>query len=99
MLHHFRCGADGGYPNGAVLSDGKGTLYGTAASCGTGGGGVVFSYDTVKGAFRVVRAFSNNQTDGYLSIGQLAMDQQGNIYGVTEYGGGDNLGTVFEITP
>jgi uncharacterized repeat protein (TIGR03803 family) len=31
--------------------------------------------------------------------GDLLFDSQGNIYGTTEYGGGDNAGTVYKLTP
>ena len=42
-LHDFTGGTDGGYPNGSLIFDANGNLYGTAQSGGTyNGGGVVF---------------------------------------------------------
>ncbi len=99
VLHRFKCATDGGYPFGSLVSDGHGLLFGTASGCGAGGSGVVFSYDTVKKIFTTIYAFGQDkQNDGFLPIGPLSIDAQGNLYGTTEYGGDDNLGIVFKIT-
>jgi len=43
ILHSFQSGStDGQYPNGALLVDSKGNLYGTTSSGGSGGVGTVF---------------------------------------------------------
>jgi uncharacterized repeat protein (TIGR03803 family) len=45
ILHNFRSGhADGHAPNGAVIFDPEGNLYGTAALGGADGGGVVYTF-------------------------------------------------------
>lgn len=41
-LHDFTNGNDGGYPNGGLVLDAQGNLYGTTFGGGSGGGGVVF---------------------------------------------------------
>jgi uncharacterized repeat protein (TIGR03803 family) len=42
-LHKFSGGQDGGFPNGDLILDGKGNLYGTASVGGAQGNGVVFA--------------------------------------------------------
>ena len=42
VLHAFTGGADGAVPNGPLVFDAKGNLYGTASSGGTGGNGTVY---------------------------------------------------------
>jgi uncharacterized repeat protein (TIGR03803 family) len=41
-IHRFTGGDDGGFPQGGVILDGKGNLFGTAAMYGSNGFGVVF---------------------------------------------------------
>ncbi len=40
----------------------------------------------------------SNSTDGANPLATLILASDGNLYGTTEYGGADNLGTVFKIT-
>lgn len=42
VLHAFTGAADGAVPNGPLVFDAKGNLYGTASSGGTGNNGTVF---------------------------------------------------------
>ena len=50
-LYEFTCGDDGGYPNGGVVMDSAGNLYGAAADFGTHGGGVVYQLVNHGGGF------------------------------------------------
>ena len=51
--------------------------------------------------FRVIHTFcaETNCTDGQNPLGSLTVDAQGNIYGVTVYGGAASLGTVYVLKP
>src|SRR5438270_6901168 len=42
VLHSFRGGSDGATPNGGVIEDASGALYGTTTAGGTSGKGTVF---------------------------------------------------------
>jgi len=47
----------------------------------------------------VLYSFNNNGTDGFNPWSTLISDASGNLYGTTLYGGVNNKGTVFELTP
>jgi len=50
--------------------------------------------------FQILHAFPYpSMSDGNGPQGGLVFDQNGNLYGVTNGGGADNYGTVFELTP
>jgi uncharacterized repeat protein (TIGR03803 family) len=78
--------------------DGNGNLYGTAAVGGVGWGGIFELSPTQSGPwnFNVVYAFTNF-TDGAFPVGGVALDSNGNIFGVTQEGGAYDAGVVFEI--
>jgi uncharacterized repeat protein (TIGR03803 family) len=109
VLYAFQGGGDGGVPTGAPIMDGAGNLYGvtqlggTINSICTVGCGVVYKL-TPDGAEQALYAFQGGE-DGSGSRGNLLLDNSGNLYGTTEFGGGTgcvyNLGcgTVFKVTP
>ena len=106
---------DGGEPNGGVIVDAQGNLYGTTAFGGTGPGGVggiVYELSHASGAWteNVLYNFcsSANCTDGEAPLAAPTPDGRGNLFGTTIYGGtGDpnqcesetGCGTVFELMP
>jgi uncharacterized repeat protein (TIGR03803 family) len=47
---------------------------------------------------KIIYSFSGG-TDGILPAGGLVLDSNGNLYGVTESGGANAAGTVFELSP
>jgi uncharacterized repeat protein (TIGR03803 family) len=78
VLYRFTPGADGGNPQ-SVIRDSAGNLYGLA----TGGGGRVFKLDAT-GVFTVLYAFTGGASS---PVGRPTLDANGNIRGVTEFGG------------
>jgi len=96
LLYAFTGGADGGGPDGPLMQDAQGNLYGTTGGGGTFGAGTVFKLDR-NGKETVIHSF--NYTDGISPVGNLAMDAGRNIYGTT-VGGGVGFpaaGTVFKL--
>jgi len=48
---------------------------------------------------RVLWSFGGAPNDGSHPVSSLITDMTGNLYGTTNYGGANNAGTVFELTP
>ncbi len=95
VLHSFTGGADGATPNGGVIEDDKGTLFGTTIAGGAAGAGTVYS---VRGKTEtVLYSFAGGTTDGSDPEAGLVMDASGNLYGTTMAGGASGNGTVYEL--
>ena len=112
VAHSFSGGSDGETPEGGLILDSAGNLYGTTAGqAGVGGNcswapyvdcGTVFELTPHAGrgwTEKVLHRFSNNGTDGYSPYGNLLRDATGNLYGGTYFGGSSGDGTVFQLTP
>ena len=97
VLHSFGSGADAANPNGSLLRDGAGNLYGTSRFGGTAGKGAVFKLDS-SGHESVLYSFSGGQ-DGSGPQTGLLQDQNGNLYGATPTGGPSKRGVVFKVDP
>ncbi len=97
-LYAFTNGTDGAYPFAGLVSDQKGNLYGAASSGGAGGQGTIFRI-APDGTFAVLYSFAGGN-DGASPLAAPILDGKGNLYGVTEQGGGAcNCGAVYKLTP
>jgi uncharacterized repeat protein (TIGR03803 family) len=119
ILYEFN-GNQGSYPEGGVITDAKGNLFGTTAYGGSGicllfggnvGCGVAYelSPPVQKGGqwtYTILYNFQGGK-DGQIPQGNLTLDEAGNIYGATLYGGGygtcnapyfQHCGTVFKLS-
>jgi len=98
VLYHFSGGSDGCYPEqGLILK--SGTLYGTANGCGPSGYGTIFKIASSGKGYSVLHGFAGLPSDGALpAFGHLTMDSSGNLYGVTDNGGSDNKGALYELS-
>jgi uncharacterized repeat protein (TIGR03803 family) len=99
--------ADGRGPNGSLITDTAGNLYGTTFTGGNAkGAGVVFELMpnqahtawTQSVLYRFCPG-GGNCTDGEYPYASLIMDASGNLYGTTRSGGGNDVGVVFQLTP
>jgi uncharacterized repeat protein (TIGR03803 family) len=105
VLYSFRAAPDGKEPQAAPLLGPDGALYGTTNEGGSAGYGTVFKLVKVNGTYRETFLYSFlGGNDGAYPSSSLVVDEAGNLYGTTFYGGGTgcfNLGcgTVFEIDP
>jgi hypothetical protein len=109
VLHAFSGMNDGGYPNGGLILDSAGNLYGTTnlggnrGDCQGFGCGVVFRLTpTSNGGWKetVLHTFTGGR-DGAGPV-YLTLDAAGNLYGTTRDGGLTNCqycGVAFELTP
>ncbi len=106
-LYSFTGGNDGGLPEGPLIWDGKGNLYGTANSSANGeGNGTVYKFNQ-RGKLTVLYTFpgeGGNGANGAGPYGGLTRDAAGNFYGTTYSGGSHTCefgpcGTVFKLEP
>lgn len=86
-------GDNGSYPNGNLIENIDGKLYGFAKG-GVNGNGVVFEYNINNDQFNVKKEFTN--TNGK-SPGGNSVLYNGDIYGVTLYGG-QGYGVIFKYS-
>jgi uncharacterized repeat protein (TIGR03803 family) len=87
VLHAFTgTGGDGCMPEGGVVIDGAGNLYGTTWYGGSAGVGTVYKVDT-SGRLTVLHSFLGPPGDGDGAQATLTLDSHGTIYGTTGYGG------------
>jgi len=97
VLHNFKGGADGAYPQAGLIRDSAGNLYGTTVGGGTPGFGVVFEVDAA-GNETVLYSFTGG-ADGGSPYAGVIRDPAGNLYGTTSSGGRELTGVVFELKP
>ncbi len=107
VIHVFSSGsADGISPNGGLIADSRGDLYGTTYEGGTYNYGAVF--ELIRGANgawseNILYNFNNNGSDGFYPAASLIPDTKGNLYGTTWAGGTSTscpggCGTAFELS-
>jgi uncharacterized repeat protein (TIGR03803 family) len=103
VLHSFsNNGKDGVDPNGGLMFDTAGNLYGTTSFGGIYGYGTAFELTPVadvRWTEKVLHSFNSNGKDGYEPKGGLVLDPAGSLYGTTIYGGAFSEGTVFQLSP
>jgi uncharacterized repeat protein (TIGR03803 family) len=98
-LYHFgRSTNDAVQPQGGLIADKAGNLYGTTAEGGTFGAGTVFelSPPATFGPWTETVLYNFNGSEGLTPLGGLVFDSAGNLYGTTSQGGAFQ-GTVFEL--
>lgn len=93
--------ADGSNPSGTPLIDALGNLYGSTSNGGSELG-VVYELTAVNGTFSetVLGEFC---ASGFACVqqpqGRLSMDSQGNLYGASMFGSGQDEGAIFKVVP
>ena len=100
VLYSFTGAAgDGASPNGALVQDAAGNLYGTTANGGVSFG-TVFELVNSAGTYaeKVIYTFTGGGGDGANPFSTLTQDASGNLYGMTSGGGASGNGTVFELS-
>src|SRR5262249_25556948 len=97
--------ADGIGPTGTLLADRSGALYGTSPMGGDCAMhyfacGVVYRLTPSQSGYvqTVIYAFQG-ASDGWWPLAGVIADENGALYGTTEYGGPADQGTVFKLTP
>jgi len=102
ILHSFNFKPDGEEPNGDLIFDASGNLYGTTPHGGDYDLGTIFELSPGSNGwnFTVLHAFCEQSRcqDGGGPLAGLAQDKSGSLLG-TAGGGLYSMGVVFELTP
>jgi uncharacterized repeat protein (TIGR03803 family) len=97
VIHSFAAdGIDGFNPQGGVILDKAGNLYGTTYWGGVGSVGTAFRL-TPSGTEALLHSFGG--AEGANPRAGLVLGKKGILYGTTFNGGAFSLGTVFKIVP
>ena len=104
VLYSFLGGYDGNGPFSGLVADKIGALYGVTLGGGNGacigGCGTVFKLTPKKSRYTKSTIYSFGPgTDASTPLGTLVFDKKGALYGVTQYGGTQNDGAVYKLTP
>jgi uncharacterized repeat protein (TIGR03803 family) len=97
-LHSFDV-TDGKEPLAGLIQATDGNFYGTTQGGGVGSGGVIFKISST-GTFSIPYNLCaiSGCLDGAAPLAGLVQDTNGTMYGTTQQGGTDNLGTVFSLS-
>jgi uncharacterized repeat protein (TIGR03803 family) len=100
--------SDGAFPQGGLIADASGALYGTTSQGGIAtsddqeGNGTVYKLTPPvngQGARTATIIYRFSGPDGSQPQGSLLLGKHGELYGTTYVGGSAGEGTVFELTP
>ena len=89
-------GTNGDLPECNLIADAAGNLYGTTFRGGANGLGTVFKIDGKTHSLVTLVTFDG--TYGEFPVRGLIADKYGSLYGTTDAGGPNDLGTVFRIS-
>jgi len=89
---------DGDQPEGSVVLDSAGLVYGLTYNGGPNGYGLLYKISTANVLTSVYPFCAmSGCIDGQRPDGRLLSDGKGNFYGVTYYGGANGYGSVFRV--
>jgi len=101
VLYTFGGHSDGSYPEGRILFDRAGNMYGTTTDYLTGSNGTVWKLTPSGGGWSktILYSFNGPLNDGRLPDSGVISDSTGNLYGTTAAGGSTDNGAVFQLMP
>jgi uncharacterized repeat protein (TIGR03803 family) len=99
VLHRFSAKhQDGEVPDGTVIVDAAGNLYGTTANGGSHGLGTIFKVTpNPDGSWTESIIYNFTGPDGTHPAAGLIMDHEGSFYGTAHNGGAYDGGTVYKL--
>jgi uncharacterized repeat protein (TIGR03803 family) len=98
LIKHFDfVGNSARYPNGNLTLADNGLLYGMSPTSLQNDKGLLFEYDPATNKFTKKIEFDG--ANGSRPFGSLTVGPNGNLYGMTTYGGINDRGVLFEFDP
>jgi uncharacterized repeat protein (TIGR03803 family) len=100
VLHSFDYHTEGFQSDGPVVFDHAGNMYGTTSTGGPGGGGTAWELSPAgdNWSLTVIHVFPGRPLFNDGPYSGLLLDQAGNLYGTTQFGGAHGWGTVFKLS-
>ena len=101
IIHTFTNSPDGQGPNGGLVRDSSGNLYGVTTNGGANGSGAVFQLSPSSGGAwteSIIYSFNDSNYGPSVAYGPLAIDASGNLYGTTVEGGTYGWGTAYKLS-
>jgi uncharacterized repeat protein (TIGR03803 family) len=95
-LKDFASNETGSYVSASLIQARDGKLYGMTSRGGSGGGGVIFSFDPSTSTYSKLKDFDG--TNGANPSGSLIQASDGKLYG-TANGGSGGYGVIFSFDP
>ena len=83
----------GDSPMSGLIQGPGNILYGVTTAGGIGSVGVLYSWDTFTNTYTVLHGF--NSTTGFCPYGEPMLHSNGKIYGMTKFGGVNNMGVLY----
>lgn len=104
IIHTFTgAPGDGYYPEGTLVLDKAGNLYGTTTNGGANNSGTVYELSPGSGGVwseQILHSFGGTPSDGDEPWAGVVLDAAGNLYGTTPHSGREvTAGTVFALKP
>jgi uncharacterized repeat protein (TIGR03803 family) len=98
VLHSFGANfGDGAYPGAGLLLATDGNYYGSTAEGGTYDDGILFN-TTTGGTYKDLYSFNNSVNLMQMSpLSPPVQNTNGTLYGVTEFGGTNDEGTIYSL--
>ena len=97
VLHSFLNTSDTAYnPITAVVEGTDGVLYGTAYNA-SGFNSGIYKINKNGSGYSFVHGFNGSDAAGYNAYCDLILANDGNLYGITDNGGANGVGTVFKV--
>jgi uncharacterized repeat protein (TIGR03803 family) len=100
VLYNFNLSEGPKNPWLGLVFDAAGNLYGTTEFGGPENLGGVFELTRQAGGSweeKVLHSFGESNAGGFTPIGGLVFDAAGNLYGLTDYGGTNDVGVAYEL--
>ena len=94
----FERASKGGNPTGSLMQADIGKIYGMTRLGGSNGYGVLFEYDLATDNYSKKLDF-DGANKGTNPLGSLMQADNGKLYGMTNGGGSNNYGVLFEFDP
>jgi len=100
VLYQLTGHSDGCTPEAGVAFDQSGNIYGTTTNGGGYGAGVVFQLTRSGSNWteKIIHNFGGINDVGY-PLGPVVFDPAGNLYGNAAFGGPNDRGAIYQLTP